>query len=91
MTRLFNARAAWAALDDEQRRIIGEAALLLQVCTEAQQLGCEIDKPSREQLLVDRRWHDAEQIAWIMLQRVVPVDADLFPDGPDLAALGIRP
>jgi hypothetical protein len=89
MTARFNARAAWTALSEEQRRTIGEAALLLQLSTEAQALHCEITDPLPEILLADRRWATGEQVAWEMLQQAVPADADLF-DGPDLVALGIR-
>lgn len=89
MTDRFDARATWAALDDEQRRRIGEAAVLLQVSTEAQMLSSVFPDPTPERLLADRRWCTAEQIAWAMLEEMVPADADLF-DGPDLLALGIR-
>ena len=82
--RRFDASEAWIALSEETRRAIGEAALLLQVSTEAQMLA--IDKPP---LPAGRRWERAEQIAWQRFA-TIPIDPDLYPGGPDLAALGIQ-
>jgi ferredoxin len=65
------------------------AALLLHVSTAAQAINCEL-APTPERVAADRRWERAEQIAWGLLTDTIPVDADLFPDGPDFAALGIR-
>lgn len=90
MTGRFDARAAWAALDDEQRQRIGEAALLLHVSTEAQELLCERTAPTDQEMRVDRRWGHAELVATRLLGEAVPIDADLYPEGPDLAALGVR-
>lgn len=90
----FDARAAWAALDDDQRRAIGEAALLQHVAVEAQVLiadAHEGDGPfPPDALQAARRWEHAEFEAQVLLTDTIPVDADLYPDGPDLAALGIR-
>jgi hypothetical protein len=90
MAERFNPRACWLALDADQQRTIGEAALLLAVSTEAQAINCENGTPSPEVLRVDRRWEHAEQVAWNLLADTIPVDADLFPDGPDLAAIDVR-
>lgn len=81
----FDARAAWAALDDAHRQAIGEAALLLQLSTEACELAMD-EGPTH----ASRRWERAEQVAWRRLAETVPMDADLYPDGPDLAAIDIR-
>lgn len=86
----FDPAAAWLALDDDQRTRIGEAALLLQLASEAQALSWDEPNPTPERLRADRRWEHAELMAWDRLEAAVPIDADLFPDGPDLAALGVR-
>jgi hypothetical protein len=62
MAERFNPRACWLALDADQQRTIGEAALLLAVSTEAQAINCENGTPSPEVLRVDRRWEHAEQV-----------------------------
>ncbi len=90
MTARFNPRETWDALDSDQQRAVGEAALLLHVSTEAQGINCEMTDPSPELLRADRRWERGEQTAWRLLSEAIPVDADLYPDGPDLAAIGIR-
>lgn len=90
MTERFNPREAWDALDPHTQRMIGEAALLLHVSTEAQAISDEEPDPLPERLNADRRWERAEQVAWDLLSEAIPVDADLYPDGPDLAAIGIR-
>jgi hypothetical protein len=89
MAERFNPRAAWDALDADQQRAIGEAALLLHVSTEAQAINSD-HAPTPELVAADRRWEHAEQVAWNLLTETIPVDADLYPDGPDLAAIGIR-
>lgn len=81
----FDARKTWGDLSAEQQQRIGEAALLLHVSQEAQDIW--IDGGPTSGL---RRWEHAEQTACRLLHEWVPCDADLYPDGPDLAALGIR-
>jgi hypothetical protein len=83
--RKFDARKTWARLSTSQRRAVGEAALLLHVSQQAQD-GL-IDGPVTPVL---RRWEHAEQMANRLLDAAVPCDFDLYPEGPDLAALGIR-
>lgn len=83
----FDARAAWAALDDEQRRAIGEAALLLQVSSET---NCSLPDSDGPYDALARRWEHAETAAWQLLGEAVSSEARDYPDGPDLAALGIR-
>ena len=58
--RRFDARQAWTALSDDKQRAIGEAALLLQVSTEAQMLAMD----DRGSTPAARCWERAEQIAW---------------------------
>ena len=83
--RRFDAHQAWAALSEDKQRAIGEAALLLQVSTEAQMLAMD-DAASTP---AARRWERAEQIAWQHFA-TIPIDPDLYPGGPDLATLGIQ-
>lgn len=92
MAARFDPRAAWAALSDDERRAIGEACLLQHIATEAWLL---IDDAadgnfSDAELKAARRWEHAEQEAARILAETIPIDADLYPGGPDLAALGIR-
>lgn len=81
----FDARQAWALLRPAQRRALGEAALLLVVSQEAQDIAID-----RAPTPVLQRWERAEQIAHRLLVEAIPCDADLYEDGPDLAPLGIR-
>lgn len=90
MAERFNPRACWDALDAAQQRTIGEAALLLHVSVEAQAIAVEELGSGRELTPVDRQWEHAEQVAWNLLADTIPVDADLFPDGPDLAAIDVQ-
>jgi len=90
MAERFNPRTTWDALDADQQRAIGEAALLLHVSTEGQGFPWEKPDPSPERLKADRRWAHAEQVAWNLLTETIPADADLYPDGPDLSAMDIR-
>jgi hypothetical protein len=80
--RRFDARAHWAALDPEQQQRLGEAALLLSAAVLGQANAVE-----RSQVI--ERWEHAEAEAWQMIAAFDP-DLEMFPDGPDLEALGIR-
>lgn len=81
----FDVHKEWANLDAEQQARIGEAALLLALSQEAQDIAID-STPTAE----SRRWERAEQIAHRLLSEAVPCDADLYVEGPDFAALGIR-
>jgi len=74
MSNRFNARAWWAALSPEQQRTIGEMTLLSWVA------------PFHE---ISSRWQHAGETAELLLSQLMPDPRD-YPEGPDLAALGIR-
>jgi hypothetical protein len=76
----FDARAYWAALDPEQQRQVGEAALLLSMAVDGQTKVVEHN--------ACERWGHAEDEAWHRLEEIAPDPAD-YPEGPDLAALDI--
>jgi hypothetical protein len=80
MTHRFDPRAAWDALPPAAQRDLGAAALLLVVSADA---GDFMGLPH------PRRWDHAHTEAWRLLSAGAP-DVTEYPDGPDLAALGIR-
>lgn len=84
MDERFNARRAWAALDEHQRQAVGEAALLLQLASEAQDAA--IDDPPTA---VSRRWELAFRVAARLLEAATPTNYDLYPGGPNLAAIEV--
>jgi hypothetical protein len=71
----FNARAFWSELPAEMQCKIGESALLLAMAMRAR--------------LDDSRWLHARDEAVVRLGGLLR-DAPQCPEGPDLAALGIR-
>lgn len=75
--RRFDARAWWGGLTAEQRQQVGEMAALYW-------LSAELGMPTV-------RWQHAFEEAEQALTALMPdPDPDRYPDGPDLAALGIR-
>jgi hypothetical protein len=76
----FNPRAYWEALSPKQQREVGEAALLIALF-EAEQ-----HYPSGN--AAERSAHAMEE-GCRMLRGVIG-DASVWPEGPDLAVLGIR-
>jgi hypothetical protein len=79
--RRFDARAYWAELDPEQQRRIGEAALLLSAAIRGQET-------ESWPWQVIERWEHAEAEAWRIIEAFDP-DLAAYPEGPDLAAIGI--
>lgn len=81
MSDRFNARAYWEALSPLQQRAVGEAALLIAL------FDAWPDDPSCRAGLT-RSDHAAE--AGFRTLRHAIGDASRWPEGPDLAVLGIR-
>jgi hypothetical protein len=82
MTGRFDPRAAWSALDPEQQRRLGEAAILLSAVFRGQEA-------ATERWQVTERWEHAETEVFHMIEAFAP-DLAAYPEGPDLAAIGIR-
>lgn len=80
--RRLEIRAYWAALSPEEQRAFGEAALIAILAEQ------HIDIAALPEL-VATRWRHAGDTMWIRAHRRRPLLAD-YPEGPDLAALGIR-
>jgi hypothetical protein len=85
MSERFDARAYWAALTPQEQQRLGEAAMLIGFFEAARRL------PAKDFLAVGvlRRSVHAFHEGLIRLGAVIP-DARAWPEGPDLAALGIR-
>jgi hypothetical protein len=81
-TGRFDARAYWEALSPKQQREIGELTLLLAVAGDLRTV-CVTDRAYA-------RWEHAGATAERRLVQILPALAVAFPEGPDLAALGIR-
>lgn len=85
MPARFDPRAAWAAMTEEHRAAVGEAALLLFASAEAADIS-----PTEMSREVGKRWEHAHQEAWRLLGEAADIDATEYPDGPDLAAIDVR-
>ncbi len=78
VTARFDPAAAWRALPPAQQQTVGIAAMLLSLASAANS-----DNHS------PRGWEHAEFEAWAILAEATSDYRD-YPEGPDLAAIGIR-
>ena len=84
-TGRFDARAYWEALSPAQQRAFGEMALVTLLAWESR----EGRGAARLSPQVKERWGHAVVAIWNRIAMLIP-DVAKYPEGPDLAALGIR-
>lgn len=78
----FDPALAWAALDTQEQRRVGELALLILLATSG--------RNGTPRTAGSPRWDHAARSAAAALDDLLPFLDDPFIDGPDLEAVGIR-